>query len=265
VTNQRTSVAFTDLLRSEWTKLRSLRSTAWTLLAMLVVGIGIAALIGAGAGEMYAEMTPEERRGFDPTAVPLNSIFLGQIVLGVLGILVITSEHATGVIQTSVAAMPRRGSLLAAKTFVFGAVALVAGQVMAFGAFFVSQALIAAQDAVPHARLTDPGVLPAVLGAGFYLFVIGLLSVALGTLIRATAGALATLVGITLVVPMFSSVLPEWTFELLRYWPSLGGLSVTKVLPDPDFPHPWLSFTGMCAGIAVVLGTAFAAFRRRDV
>ena len=169
-------MTFTYLVRSEWTKLRSLRSTAWTLFAMLLLGIGIAALIGVGAGESYAEMTPDERKGFDPTAMPLNSILFGQIVLGVLGILVITSEHATGMIQTSLAAVPRRGTLLAAKTLVFGAVALVFGQVMVFGAFFVSQALIAGQDGVPHARLTDPGVLPALLGAGLYLFAIGLLS-----------------------------------------------------------------------------------------
>jgi ABC-2 type transport system permease protein len=212
-----TAVTFADLLRSEWTKLRSLRSTAYTLLALLGIGIGMSALVAAGTAGRYADLTPEELATFDPTMQSLQSFFLVQLVISVLGVMVVTSEHATGMIRTTLTATPRRGRLLAAKTLVFAGVALVVGQVQVFGAYLLGQAMLAA-GGVPHTTLADPGVLRAVVGGGLYILVIGLLAVAIGTLVRATAGAVTVMVGVTLLVPALSSLLPEWARPVLLFW-----------------------------------------------
>jgi hypothetical protein len=189
---------------------------------------------------------------------------LAQLVIGVLGILVVTSEYATGLMQTTLIATPRRTRLLAAKAVLVAVVAFVAGQALMVASFLIGQGLLSAQD-VPSARLGDPGVLSAVVGAGVYLTAIALLAAALGTLMRATAGAIATLVAIVFLVPAVSPLLPSWLHGVLAFWPSLGGPLVTATVPDPAYPHPWLNLGGMCLGLAVVLAAAFVVFRRRDV
>jgi ABC-type transport system involved in multi-copper enzyme maturation permease subunit len=173
----RTQVRFTDLLRSEWTKFRSLPSVRWTLLAMVVFSTGITLLVCGGDQGKYRQLSPEDQLAWDPTALSLNSFFMAQLCISVLGILVVTSEYATGTIRTSLSAMPRRGRLLAAKTSVFTIVALVAGQLTSYVAFLAGQAMIGRHDGSPTAALGDPGVLTAVSGTGLYLAAIGLLAV----------------------------------------------------------------------------------------
>jgi ABC-type transport system involved in multi-copper enzyme maturation permease subunit len=260
-----TKVRFTDLLRSEWTKFRSLRSAWWALAAMLTLSMTVTLLICSEANQAYGALSAAERLTWDPTGLALKNFFMAQLCISVLGILVVTSEYATGMIRTSLAAMPRRGLLLAAKTVVFVAVALIAGQLTTFITFLAGQAMIGRYDGVPTAALSDPGVLQAVTGTGLYLAAIGLLAVAVGTLTRATAGGLAVIVGITLLVPAFSQTLPGWLQKAFAYWPSLGGPEIRNVYRTVDFPHAWLNLTGMTAAIAVVLVVAFAAFRRREV
>ena len=263
--HQRSRVRFTDLLRSEWTKFRSLRSIWWTLLAMLLLSVAVTLLISTGDDAKYGELSAEDRRAWDPTGLSLQSFFMGQLVVSVLGVLVVTSEYATGMIRTSLAAMPRRGRLLAAKTLVFLAAALVVGQVTAFLCFLIGQATIGRQDGVPTASLGDDGVLGAVFGTGLYLAGIGLLAVAVGTLMRATAGGLAVQVGITLLVPAFGGLFPSWTQKLFAFWPSLGAAEVRNLHPSSEYPHVWLNLLGMTAGVAMLLVASFAVFRRREV
>jgi ABC-2 type transport system permease protein len=259
-----TEVSFARTVRAEWIKLRSLRSTWYTLAGLAVVGLGITALVTNGAGKQYAGATLAEQQAWDPTGRSLMSYVLAQLIIGVLGILVVTAEFATGLVQTSLIATPRRHRLLAAKVVVAAAVALVVGQAMMFAAFFVGQAVFAALD-VPSAGLGDPGVFSAVAGGGLYLAAIALLAVGLGVLARATAGALATLVGIVFLVPGIAGVFPAWLQGLFSYWPTLGAAEILKTVPDPGFPHPWLNLGGLCLGVAAVLAVAFAVFRRRDV
>jgi ABC-2 type transport system permease protein len=254
------SVPFTRSVQAEWIKLRSLRSTWYTLACLFGAGLGITALAMNAAGRTYAE----DPQAWDPTDRSLTSYIVAQLIIGVLGILVVTAEHATGLVQTSLIATPRRHRLLAAKVVVAVTVAVVAGQALMFAAFFLGQAVLAGQD-LPHARFGDPGVLSAVTGGGLYLAAIALLAVGLGTLLRATAGALATLVGIVFLVPALAGLFPAWLRGIFSYWPTLGAAAVFKTIPDPDFPHPWLNLGGMCLGVAAVLAVAFAVFRRRDV
>lgn len=253
-------MSFAQSVHAEWIKLRSLRSTWYTLACLFTAGLGITALAMNAAAKTYAE----DPQAWDPTNRSLTSYIVAQLIIGVLGILVVTGEHATGLIGTSLIATPRRHRLLAAKVVVAVGVAVVAGQVLMFAAFLLGQAVLGAQG-LPRAALGDPGVLSAVTGGGLYLAAIALLAVGLGTLIRATAGALATLVGIVFLVPALAGLFPAWVRGLFFYWPTLGASAVLKTVPDPDFPHPWVNLAGMCVGVAAVLAVAFAVFRRRDV
>ena len=255
---------FARTLHAEWIKLRSLRSTWYTLACLAVVGLGITALTAGSAGAEYAAASAEERQAWDPTARSLISYILAQLIIGVLGILVVTSEYATGLMQTTLIATPRRTRLLAAKAVLVASVALAAGQTLMFAAFLLGQALLSTQD-VPGANLGDPGVLSAVTGGGVYLAAIALLAAGLGTIMRATAGAIATLVGIVFLVPAVSALFPSWLQGVFAFWPSLGGSAVISTVPDPAFPHPWMNLGGMCLGVAAVLAVAFVVFRRRDV
>ncbi|WP_328648670.1 ABC transporter permease [Amycolatopsis sp. NBC_00348] len=259
-----TKTTFGHAVHAEWVKLRSLRSTWFTLATLFVVGLGITALTANAAGKEYASATLADQQAWDPAGRSLMSYVVAQLVLGVLGILIVTAEFATGLMQTSLIATPRRHRTLAAKVVVAAAVAAVAGQALMFAAFFVGQAVFALQDA-PDASLGDPGVLSAVTGGGVYLTAITLLAVGLGVLARATAGAFATLVGIVFLIPGIAGAFPGWFQGLFRYWPTLGAAEVLKTVPDPGFPHPWLNLGGLCLGVAAVLAVAFAVFRRRDV
>ncbi|MDX3002014.1 ABC transporter permease [Kribbella solani] len=251
-------------LHAEWIKLRSLRSTWYTLACLFGFGLGITALSTSGAHAQYWEGTAADRASWDPTGNSLKTYIVAQLVVGVLGILVVTSEFATGLIQTTLAATPRRNRLLAAKAVTATAIAAVAGQVLTFASFLLGQAVLAGHG-VPSAHLGDHGVLPAIVGGGLYLAAIALLAVGLGTILRATAGGLATLVGIVFLIPALAGLFPSWLQGILDFWPSRGAAAIFATVPDPDFPHPWLNLGGLWLGVAVVLTAAFVVFRRRDV
>lgn len=257
-------VRFGHVLHAEWVKLRSLRSSWYTLACLFGIGLGITFLATGRAGEEYAGAPAAERLAWDPTGRSLTAYLVAQLVIGVLGTLVVTSEYATGLVRTSLAATPRRHRLLAAKVVVATAVAVVAGQALMLATFLLGQAVLAAQD-VPHVELGDPGVLSAVAGGGLYLAAIALLAVGLGTILRATAGALTTLVGIVFLVPALAGMFPAWFRGLLDFWPTQGAAAVFATVPDPAYPHPWLNLGGMCLGVAAVLAVAFVVFQRRDV
>lgn len=257
-------VTFANALHAEWIKLRSLRSSWYTLICLFTVGLGITSLATSHAGEQYPSLTPEEQLDWDPTALSLRTYIVAQLIIGVLGILVVTSEYATGLIQTTAAATPRRHRLLAAKVAVAAAVAMVAGQALMFAAFLLGQALLAGHD-VPNATLDDPQVLSAVMGGGLYLSAIALLAIGLGTIMRATAGALATLVGIVFLLPALAELFPSWLQWIFDFWPTKGAAAILGTVPDPAYPHPWLNLGGMGLGVAAVLAAAFVTFRHRDL
>jgi ABC-2 type transport system permease protein len=251
-------------LRSEWTKLRTLRSTAWTVAATVVLAVGFAALLSLAGARKYAGLAPAGRPSFDPAAVSLSWHVLAQLAVAVLGVLAVTGEYATGMIAGSLTAVPRRGRLLIAKAVVPTALALVVGEICGFAGFFVGQAVLADRG-VPHVGLGDPGVLRAVIGAGLYLAVIALLGVAVGTLVRATAGAVALMVAGTLLVPVFTPALPDsWARVVGTVWPTMAGERIMTVRPDPHLLGPWTGFGLFCAAVAGVLACAYAAFEARD-
>lgn len=252
---------FGHALHTEWIKLRSLRSTWYTLAGLFVVALGITAL---NMGSIGSDYDVADKASWDPANLSLTAYIVAQLIIGVLAILVVTSEYATGLMQTSLTATPRRNRLLAAKVVLAAGVALVVGQVLMFACFFFGQALLVGQD-VPYATLGDPGVFGAVAGGGVYLAAIALLSIGLGTMMRATAGALATLVGIVFLVPALAGLLPSWLHSITEFWPSMGPAAVFETVPNADYPHPWLNLLGLFVASGTVLACAFVVFRRRDV
>jgi len=260
---------FGDVVRSEFTKLRSVRSTYWTLFAAVLFTVGFAALGSAiGPGHIQAD----EAARFDGTRLSLSGVNLAQIAIGVLGVLVITSEYATGMIRSTISAVPQRRLVLAAKGVVFAGVALVIGLLASFAAYFVAQAILSGQHPAVFAgrplqsSISDPGVLRAVAGAGLYLAALGLLGLGLGAIIRASAGGISALFGLLFVLPIISATaLPRsWQTTIDPYLPFNAGRDVFTVHPDPTGLGPWAGFGVFCVYAAIALGIACVVINRRD-
>lgn len=254
---------FGRVLRSEWTKLRSVRSTYWSLLAAAAAAIGVAALICSFYVARYSHLSAHERADFNPTDFSLNGLFLAQLAIGVLGVLVITSEYATGMIRSTFAAVPQRGMVLAAKAAVFGATAFVVGTVGCFIAYFLGQAILSGKSL--ESSIGDPGVLRAVIGGGLYLTVLGLLALGLGAIIRHSAGAIAALFGVVLVLPALMNVLPtSWQHAADRYLPSNAGRQIFTLHRDHFMLSPWTGLGVFCIYAVVALAVAGMLVNRRD-
>jgi len=260
---------FGNVVRSEFTKLRSVRSTYWTLFAAVFLTIGLGVI---GAFVVPAHLQGHDRFTFNATRLSLSGVNLAQIAIGVLGVLVITSEYGTGMIRATLSAVPQRRLVLAAKGVVFAATALVVGLLASFVAFFVTQAILAGQHPAAfagrslEASLSDPGVLRAVAGAGLYLAVLGLLGLGLGAIIRASAGAISALFGLLFVLPIFSAAaLPQsWQDTINPYLPFNAGRDIFTVHADPGGLGPWAGFGVFCIYAVVALGIACVVISRRD-
>jgi ABC-2 type transport system permease protein len=257
------AATFADVVRSEWTKLRTVPSTMWTLLVALTLGIGLSALISLLSAQAYDGTSQVVQDDWDPTAISTSGGALAQLAIAVLGTMAITSEYATRSIRTSLAAVPRRGRLLGAKALVVAVVSLLAGELMAFGGFLSGQALIAGR--APTASLGDPGVFRAVAGVGLYVAAIALLGMALGTLLRSTAGAITTLVAVIYVLPGLAAVLPAGARDPIeKYWPTQAGQQITNVVQGGNALGPWTGFADMCLAIALTVVVAYVGLARRD-
>lgn len=256
--------AFADVLRAERTKIRTVRSTYWSLAVAVVLGIGLGALISLAGSNHYKDASPSDRLKWDPTGISTSGMALAQLAIGVLGVLIVSSEYSTGTITTSLAAVPRRHRLLAAKCVVYAAVSLVVGEVVAFVAFFIGQAII--KGHAPSVSLGDHDVTRAVIGAGLYLAVLGVLALAVGTIVRHAAGGIAILVALLYVLPGIAAALPssiEHSVE--KFWPTQAAQQVTSVYRNAHTLSPWAGFAWYCLFTAIVLAIAFALLRRRDV
>jgi len=251
------------VIRSEWTKIRSVRSTVWSLFATFGITVGLGALFCFAYVRRYDHLNIRQRLTFDPTVQSLRGLFLAQIAIGVLGALVISSEYATGLIRTTLTAVPQRRVLLAAKAVVFGAVALVVSMISVFVAFFVGQAVLHGKHL--GVSLGDPHVLRAVLGAGVYLTIVGLLGLALGAIVRRTAGAIATLFAVVLVLPLLTRALPSpWDTDIGKFLPAELGAAMFNVRPDSGLLSPGTALVVALVWLAVAFTIAAVLITRRD-
>ena len=260
--------SFAGALRSEFTKIRSVRSTYWTLLATLVVVIGIGALFSYGAAHNFSQLPRPPR----PTAGPgdrerhersLFGLILGQLIIAVAGALAITSEYTTGMIRTSLSVLPRRGTVFAAKALVFGVIAVAAGLVSSFASYFLGQAILSGQHI--NSTLGQPGVLRAVIGGGLFLGVCGLLSFGLGALIRHTAGAITASFGLLFVLVILAGFLPSsWAVHVDKWVPTNAGGAIWEKVTGVHPFSPWTGFAVFCGYAALALAAGLYRFRNRD-
>ena len=242
-----------DVTGSEFIKIRSVRSTYFTLIAFILAGIGFSVLFAAGQVSHWGNS--QSGIGFNATTPTLiGVVMLGELIIVVLGALTITSEYGTGMISTSLTVMPRRVVLLAAKAIVFTAVMLAVSLPTSFAAYYAGQAIFATKHA--NSTLSDPNVLRAVLLAGLVVPLFGLLALGLGAIIRHTAGAITSLLGLIFLLPLLAQALPNsWYQDIARWMP--GGEALHPIIATDRFYSPYLF--GAWGQFAVIAGWAAAA------
>lgn len=255
-----TQSVFSRILRSEFCKLRSVRSTYWALSAALAFNVGLAALL---AIFLPNQLSADDKATLDAVRVSLGGIHLSQIAFGVLGALVITSEYDSGVIRASLSAVPQRRLMLAAKAMVFAVIALVVGTFSSFAAFFIFQAFLSGDSL--RSSIGSPGVFRAVAGGGVYLTALGLFGLGLGAIIRNGAGAIAALFGVLFVPPILTQLLPQsWRDAIGPYVPLEAGSQIFSLRHDGGALGAWAGLGVFCLYVVVALGAGFVLISRRD-
>jgi ABC-2 type transport system permease protein len=252
------------VLLSEWTKFRSLRSTIWTLLTAVVLSIGIGALFSAVSASQYHTFSAADRASFNPISTSLNGMLFAQLAIGVLGVLLISGEYSTGMIRSSLTAVPRRLPVLWAKLGVFAGVVFSVILVTSFVSFFLGQALLNSHHL--GVSIAAPNALRDVIGAALYATVAGMIGMALGGLLRNTAAGISTFVAVFFVIPPLTDLLPSsWTSHFVQYLPSNAGEVVFGGGQGLAHPlGPWTGFGLLCAYAAVMIGLAAWRLRRAD-
>ena len=244
------SYTFRNVARMEWIKLRTLRSVRWTLL------LALAGMIGIGIAAGFNTRNP---RGDVTNNILVGGAF-GSVLFAVLGVLVMTSEYSSGTIRATLAAIPRRPLLLAAKAAVWGTTALIAGELVTFAGFLAGAAFV--HGGVPRPALSQPGVLRAVVLSGVYLCLVGLIGLALGVIVRRGAAAITALVALVFVAPLAGlAATPAG-----QYLPELiyaNALGATK--PVQGFTlSPWAGLAIIGAYVVVLLSVGGWFLTRRD-
>jgi ABC-2 type transport system permease protein len=283
------------VIASEFTKLRSVRSTYWTIASLIIISVGIAAIVGLGiASSIHSQ--PWQKAGTDATQDSLIAFFeLGQLIIAVIGAMSITSEYSTGMIRTSLTAMPRRGTVYLGKLIVLTSVTLVVSLVTSFLAFFVGQAAMSGSgvsaslfhsvtipagaqvNSPPNGPttyvfqgtdvITSGHVLTAVVGTALFVTVVALIAFGLGAIIRHTAGAITSTIGLMFVLSIIIQILPDnWRWDIMRFFPDAAGrvLSVTVGGGNAHLWSAWPQFLVTVIWAVVLVGIGGYLFRKRD-
>jgi hypothetical protein len=253
---------FIGALRSEWTKIRSVRSTMWTLGSAVLVTVGISVLGNWGQAN-HTTLSAAQLAQKDLTQRTLFGIILGQLIMVVFGAMAITSEYATGMVRTSLTAQPRRNPVFWSKLLVVTVVAFVVGEVISFASFLIDSSFWRGKG-VPL-TLSSPHAMQAVVGGGLYLAGSAILAFGLGAILRHTAGAITSGVGLLFVLTILTNFLPQnWQDHLDKWLPFNSGGQVWTTQHASTDLSAWTGFgVFMIYGaVAVLLG--FVIFRKRD-
>jgi ABC-type transport system involved in multi-copper enzyme maturation permease subunit len=249
---------------SEWTKLRSLRSTVYTLLVAATVTIGFGILASAITASRWPTMTAAERADFNPLSTSLLGVNFGVLAIGVLGVLLITGEYSTGMIRSTFAAVPKRLPVLWAKAGVYSVVGLAVAVPSTLIAFFAGQALLSSKHL--DIAFSHSGVAGAVLGSALYLTLVGLLGLGLGAIFRNTAAGIAVFAAIMFVIPPLVSILPASTANAIDpYLPSNAGSAIMKIGQQAHSLSPWAGLALFAGYAAAAIAVAAVRLRTRDV
>jgi ABC-2 type transport system permease protein len=252
------------VIQMEWIRLRTLRSTWWSAAVAVVMMVGLAVWIQYYIPGHWAHMSAAGRASFDPTENSFAGLAVAELAAAVLGILVATGEYSSGMIRSTLVAVPRRGRVLAAKAAVTGLATLVLGEVTAFAAFLAGQAML--HSPAPHATLGQPGVLRAVLLGGLYLPLIALISLGVGLLVRRAAAGISIMVGLIFVAPIVLLALPvSLANSAARYLPPvIAENSLTAVKTVPLSLSPWAGLAMLVLYAVVAVGAGGLLLARRD-
>jgi ABC-2 type transport system permease protein len=252
------------VLLSEFTKFRSLRSTMWTLLAAVVLMIGIGALFSGVTASQYHTYNWAEKAAFNPVTTSLNGVYFAVVAFGVLGVLLTGGEYSTGMIRSSLTAVPRRLPVLWGKAAVFAGSIFSVSLIASFTCFFFGQALLNSHHlGVP---VTAHDALRSVIGAALYLTVAGLIGLALGALLRNTAAGITTFAAVFFVIPPLAMLLPaSISNHLAPYLPSNAGDAIWGgAALVPNALSPWAGFALLCGYAAILIGAGAWRLRRAD-
>jgi ABC-type transport system involved in multi-copper enzyme maturation permease subunit len=247
--------------RSEWIKFRTLRSSWIVLAATVVAVIGIGVLVSYFTNTHWASLGPDERASFNAVDRSLTGVNLAQLTIGILGVLFVSGEYGTGMIRSTLSAAPTRIPVLVAKAAVFAVVSFFTSVMATIVAFAAGQSVLGSHGVGWGA----PGAVRAVIGAALYLTVVGLMGVALGFLVRSTAGGIGGLFGILLILPVIFEALPSsWNRAVGPYLPSNAGGALWSLHSDHPVLSPWAGFGVFCAWAAAGLVLAAFLLRHRD-
>lgn len=265
-----TSLSFGGVLRSEWIKLRSLRSTTWSYLIVIAISLGMALVMSLS---MVSEMNGADASGMpaaDQASLIVQSsvfgVFFGQLVAGVLGVLTISGEYTTGMIRSTLTAVPKRLPALSAKAIVLFVTTFLVGLLANLGAFLVASVVFAGVDV--SASLVDPAVLLPILGGALYLALVSVFALGVGTILRSSAGGIAAVLGVMLLLPTVLQMIPaEWAHDLIPYLLSSAGLGIftsTTAEPAGDALGAWLSLLIVLTWVGASIAGAAVLLKRRD-
>lgn len=257
---------FTDTLASEWAKLFSVRSTYIMLALGLLLSIGMTALVSLAVGSTYDDWAPADQAAFEPIMFSLVGIIFGGIVYSVFGVLAVTGEYSSGQIRLTLTATPRRGRVLAAKALIVAAVMVVFGTIATVGMFLVGQSVLGSFD-MPTTTLADPDAQRAVFGTGLTGAFFPLIGLALGFLLRSTAGAVTAVLAIIWLPEIFGGLLPMWWRENVLSMlpgPAMDSAVLGHILDSPMYPDPVVGAFVAAGWLVVFLGAAYLRLARRD-
>ncbi|CAM5590173.1 ABC transporter permease [Streptomyces narbonensis] len=256
--------AVSAVLQSEWTKIRTVSSTVWTLASALIVTVGVGAALSAVFNSTFDDLSTAEKLTFDPTLVSFFGMTLGQLAMVVFGVLVVGTEYSSGMIRTSLAAVPQRATFLFSKIAVAGGLALLVGVVTSFLSFFLGQALLGEH----RASIGDENVLRAVFGGGLYMGLIAIFSMGVAAMLRSSMLSLGILMPFFFLVSQILAAVPK-AKEVAKYFPDQAGSKIMQVVPDAlnteKAPYgPWGGLGIMLLWVAAALIGGYLVLKKRD-
>jgi ABC-2 type transport system permease protein len=256
-------LSFAGLLRSEWIKLRTVRSTLWSYGTVIVISVGMAALMSASFGLDGSQMPADAQVAFVSQAATFG-VFFGQLVVAVLGVLAISGEYTTGMIRSSITAAPRRLPMLAAKAVVLLVCTFVVGLVSTVASYLVASPILAGKGI--SAGITDPDLFLPLLGGALYLALVSVFALGIGAILRSSAGGIAAALGILLLLPIALLMIPaEWATDSVPYLLSNAGLGIFGLNAfGPALAELWQNVAIVLGWVAVSLGAAAVLLHRRD-
>jgi hypothetical protein len=258
-----TKPTIASVVRSEWIKFRSVRSSVTGVVVTLLLTIGLGALITLAVRSHWSQTDAVRRATFDPVSTSLSGTLFAQFAVGVIGVLFITAEYSSGSIRTSLAAVPQRLHLVAAKALVVGLVVVVVAEVACFVTFLVGQSIFS--GVVPTASLSNGAVLRSVIFAGLYLTLLSLVGMGLGLILRQSAASISVFTSLLLILPILTLLLPQsWQNAINRFEPSQLGQSMMSPTPTANTFGAWSAFLILALYTAGVVGVGAGMLERRD-